>query len=1613
MKTRFPKAVLIAVMALGMLVGLTPVNSFGAGGIEYVSRSWDGSQVVSETKSCTDYVSFTSATKELRGWYVVSGNVENSNRPFVTAGQTANIILLDGARLYCKDGINVPEGTTLNIYSQAGGSGQLYCDADTNDNAAIGSNDEAGDCGTINIYGGVVTADTYTLGDDAAGIGGGDYGNGGNVSIYGGTVKAIGANDAAGIGGGYNGHGGKTMIYGGKVTATCYNNGAGIGGGEYGNGGRVEIYSGDVTANGGYWAAGIGGGDYGASGDILIYGGKVTATSRDSVDDGGAGIGSGNDREVNNIIITGGEVTATGGGDGAGIGGGDGGNGGNVTITGGKVTATGKDGGAGIGGGQGAGAGTINIRGGEVIAKSESEGAGIGGGYDGTGGTINIENGTITATGGKNASGIGGGYNKAGGKITINDGTITAGGGYCGAGIGGGRGASGGTTIIKGGKVTATGGDYGAGIGGGDYGSSGDITISGGEVIAKAGTEAAGIGGGNGGETSNPGTIRIDGGTVDARCNSYYGAGIGGGDGQTGGKIDIFGGDVTASGGHRAAGIGGGDKASGGTITIGSGKVKAIGGKQSDDNQYLVGEGGAGIGGGYTKDGGTITIGGNANVEAIGADGAAGIGGGEYGRSGTIVIHDGTVKARTGISGAGIGTGMRCTDNDNTVNVTINGGDVTAIGGRPDFQMIDEGNKFYFMYHGAAIGAGGSVNYGYSYSREDYSYFAGTINLNGGVIDASYTDATRQGYSVAVIGGVDLGKTAKITVKGPCTVKVHQNGQYDQGKALLKGKEVVLQDADGYSSCVKNLTKQTEIAAKDKRVEWCRRENTPLELLIESCKHEHASYTDDSDEEHIKDCPHCTAATSVKEAHTYGEPVWTWAEDYKSATAKFTCSVCGHVKTMNATVTSEEMPATDEEAAKTVYTAKVSLGGQEYTDTKTVYQGNPNAKIEVEPQTKTLTYNGQAQELITAGKASGGSMLYAAGDESGATGDFSETLPSGTDAGEYYVWYMVKGDEGYNDLAPKSIKVTIEKADFSKVAFTLDPEKAEYTGDEIQPAVTGILTTGEGDEQIIFTLDPSEHEVSYDKNINVGTAVAKITSKEKNFTSGTQDKNFTINKAKNRVDVSIEGWVETEEPNEPKVTADYGADKASFEYKQDGADDSTYTETVPNEPGNYVVRATIPESENYEVGKATKSFSIVAAVNIAFDSNGGTGEKRKEKVKAGSKYELPPADTFGVPEDKCKFDAWEVTIGDDPSETMDPGDRITVTADTRIKAIWEDHSWRNPAYAWEDDNSQVTAMRICKNDGKHFEFETVETTEESKPATCEEKGVKIYTSDKFENAAFEVQTKTIETEEALGHKYGEWTKLDDAQHQRVCDNDKTHVEKANHSWDAGKVTKKATETQTGVKTFTCTACKATRTETLPKLKPIAPKTSGTPLVRMISSGDTNLLVTWNKIKGADGYSIYFAYCGETSKHVKTIKGNKTLSWTKSGLKKGRCYKAYVKAYVMKNGKRYYVKCSPLVYAYASGESSEYTSAKAVTVKKASATLKVGQAFQIKPSIVKLKENKYLMPTKFAPTFRYMSSNEKVATVSPSGKITAKGKGTCYIYAFAHNGVSRQVKVTVK
>ena len=72
------------------------------------------------------------------------------------------------------------------------------------------------------------------------------------------------------------------------------------------------------------------------------------------------------------------------------------------------------------------------------------------------------------------------------------------------------------------------------------------------------------------------------------------------------------------------------------------------------------------------------------------------------------------------------------------------------------------------------------------------------------------------------------------------------------------------------------------------------------------------------------------------------------------------------------------------------------------------------------------------------------------------------------------------------------------------------------------------------------------------------------------------------------------------------------------------------------------------------------------------------------------------------------------------------------------------------------------------------------------------------------------KTSVVDAEE---HSYGEWSEYDDEQHQRSCDCG--DVEYEDHVWDDGVVTTPATETEEGVRTFTCDDCGETKTESIP------------------------------------------------------------------------------------------------------------------------------------------------------------------------------------------------------
>ena len=265
-----------------------------------------------------------------RSWYVVTGDVTIGNRVLVSGN--VNLILADGATLTVRAGITVPEDSTLSIYGQKGQSGELIADAGALfAYAGIGAQ-SGGSAGTIEIYGGRITAIggsraagigsaggsnaavtigsfgevTATGGQDGAGIGGGINTS---VTIEGGTVSANGNGGGAGIGGSTGKNGGTVTISGGTVTATGGQNGAGIGGGRNGSGGTIEITDGLVNASGTGTGAGIGGGYYGQGAALTISGGTVTATGGSA---GGCGIGGGQDGSGGTVAITGGTTLASG-----------------------------------------------------------------------------------------------------------------------------------------------------------------------------------------------------------------------------------------------------------------------------------------------------------------------------------------------------------------------------------------------------------------------------------------------------------------------------------------------------------------------------------------------------------------------------------------------------------------------------------------------------------------------------------------------------------------------------------------------------------------------------------------------------------------------------------------------------------------------------------------------------------------------------------------------------------------------------------------------------------------------------------------------------------------------------------------------------------------------------------------------------------------------------------------------------------------------------------------------------------------------------------------------------------------------------------------------------
>ena len=174
----------------------------------------------------------------------------------------------------------------------------------------------------------------------------------------------------------------------------------------------------------------------------------------------------------------------------------------------------------------------------------------------------------------------------------------------------------------------------------------------------------------------------------------------------------------------------------------------------------------------------------------------------------------------------------------------------------------------------------------------------------------------------------------------------------------------------------------------------------------------------------------------------------------------------------------------------------------------------------------------------------------------------------------------------------------------------------------------------------------------------------------------------------------------------------------------------------------------------------------------------------------------------------------------------------------------------------------------------------------------------------------------------------------------------------------------------------------------------------------------SIQLKWKAVPGASGYIIYGAERKAVLQKLETIKNGGTTSYTHTGLKLNRYYRYIVTAYQnVGSGTEdlRVLSCSKVIFAATLG--GNYRNTQAVKVPSRKITLKRGKKQKLNASLSSKAGagKKYRTFLKI----RYESSDPAVATVNRNGRVKAVSKGTCYIFAYAQDGIFSRVKVTVK
>lgn len=236
------------------------------------------------------------------------------------------------------------------------------------------------------------------------------------------------------------------------------------------------------------------------------------------------------------------------------------------------------------------------------------------------------------------------------------------------------------------------------------------------------------------------------------------------------------------------------------------------------------------------------------------------------------------------------------------------------------------------------------------------------------------------------------------------------------------------------------------------------------------------------------------------------------------------------------------------------------------------------------PTANTLTYNGEAQELVSAGSTDFGTMLYSLTEE----GEFTATIPTGTNAGSYTVYYRVQGNDNVNDSAVASVTVKINKA-VASITAAPTPNTLTYSGEAQYLINAGETTVG----TMLYSLtEDGEYTTSIPQGTNAGDyKVWYYVQGDANHNDSAKA-TVSVNIAKAPLTVTADAKIKTYGDENPTLT--YTAEGLLGVDTLTGALTGALSREEGENVGSYAITLGTLSADNYTISFVGADFTIQA-----------------------------------------------------------------------------------------------------------------------------------------------------------------------------------------------------------------------------------------------------------------------------------------------------------------------------------------------------------------------------------------------------------------------------------